>query len=195
MLKTNMEELPKAVELAASLGVDELYAINLDYVVTPEHDEAKAFACPPLRDAFLRIVGEARQIARRAGLTFRPYPLEPEEVALCEANPLKILLVSCDGWVSPCTYLGLSGRTDIPRHFEGKPVTVPRVRFGNVLQQELMDIWNSPDYRAFRQQFARRRLASGTRALLRMTGEEGDAARKMPSPPESCLTCYKLYGL
>ncbi len=195
MMKTNMAELPKAVELAASLSVDELYAINLDYVVAPEHDNLKTFDCPSVRDEFLRIMAEAREGARRVGLPFRPYPLEREEVAVCEANPTAILFISADGWVSPCTYLGLSGRTDIPRHFEGKPVTVPRVRFGSVLHRDLMDIWNSPAYLAFRQQFARRRLAVGSRALVRMTGKEGDPMGKLPPPPEACLTCYKIYGL
>jgi MoaA/NifB/PqqE/SkfB family radical SAM enzyme len=73
-------------------------------------------------------------------------------VANCEANPLKILFISCDGWVSPCTYMGLAGRTDIPRRFDGQSLIVPRLRFGNVLEQDLLDIWNSPAYRAFREQ-------------------------------------------
>lgn len=195
MIKPNMEELPKAVELAASLGVEELYTINLDYVVTPQHDDLKVFACPPLRETFVRIVEQARAIARRSGLTFRPYPLDPEEVAICEGNPLKILFVACDGWVSACTYLGLSGRTSIPRYFEGRAVTVPRLRFGNVLQQDLMDVWNSPAYRAFRQQFERRRLEVGARALLVVIGDERASDLEMPPPPEPCLTCYKRYGL
>lgn len=195
MTRTNMGELPKAVELAASLGVDELYAINLDYVVTREHEDLKAFGCPELREGFLHIIDEARAIARRSGITFRPYPLDPEEAAICEGNPLKILFVACDGWVSPCTYLGLSGRTSIPRYFEGRAITVPRLRFGNVLQQDLMDIWNSPAYRAFRQQFEGRRLEVGARALLVVIGDERASDLEMPSPPEPCLTCYKRYGL
>jgi len=195
MTKTNMAELPKAVELAASLGVDELYAINLDYVVTREHEDLKAFGCPELREGFLHIIDDARAIARRSGITFRPYPLDPEEVAICESNPLKILFVACDGWVSPCTYLGLSGRTSIPRYFEGRAITVPRLRFGNVLQQDLMDVWNSPAYRAFRQQFERRRLEVGARNLLVVIGDERASDLEMPPPPKPCHTCYKLYGL
>jgi MoaA/NifB/PqqE/SkfB family radical SAM enzyme len=195
MTKTNMEELPKAVELAASLGVEELYAINLDYVVAGEHEVLKAFDCQASREAFLRMIDEGRAIARRAGLIFRPYPLDPEEVAICEGNPLKILFVACDGWVSPCTYLGLSGRTDIPRQFEGKAIAVPRVRFGNVLEQDLTEIWDSPAYQAFRQQFARRRLAMGARALGALTRKGEETEARMPPPPDPCLTCYKLYGV
>jgi MoaA/NifB/PqqE/SkfB family radical SAM enzyme len=195
MTKTNMAELPKAVELAAALGVDELYAINLDYVVTREHEDLKAFGCPELREGFMHILDEARAIARRSGITFRPYPLDPEEAAVCEGNPLKILFVACDGWVSPCTYLGLSGRTDIPRCFEGRSIMIPRLRFGNILSQDLMDIWNGPAYQAFRQQFARRCLEVGARALHAVTGDAGTSDSELPPPPEPCLTCYKLYGM
>ena len=67
MTRANVVELPKAVELAASLSVDELFATNLDYVVTPEHDDLKAFGCPPLREAFVRTVDEARAAVQLQG--------------------------------------------------------------------------------------------------------------------------------
>ena len=136
MTRTNIAELPRAVELAASLGVDELYAINLDYVVTPAHDRLRLFGCPDLREGAIRTVEEARRRARRVGLAFRSYPLDLEEVAICEAHPTKILFVSCEGWVSPCTYLTLPGQAEIPRRFQGRQVSVPVVRFGNVLEKE-----------------------------------------------------------
>lgn len=192
MTKTNIAELPQAVELAASLGVDELYAINLDYLVTPTHDELRVFGCPSLRDGFVRTVEEARERARRIGLAFRSYPLDLEEVAICEAHPTKILFISCDGWVSPCTYLSLPGQREIPRWFEGKRVCVPAVRFGSIQDQELMDIWEGAAYREFRERFAERRLGLAARAFATVSGESTEP--KMPAPPEPCRTCYKLYG-
>jgi MoaA/NifB/PqqE/SkfB family radical SAM enzyme len=193
MTKTNIAELPQAVELAASLGVDELYAINLDYLVTPTHDELRVFGCPSLRDGFVRTVEEARERARRIGLAFRSYPLDLEEVAICEAHPTKILFISCDGWVSPCTYLSLPGQREIPRWFEGKRVCVPAVRFGSIQDQELMDIWEGAAYREFRERFAERRLGLAARAFATVSGGESTEP-KMPPPPEPCRTCYKLYG-
>lgn len=193
MTKINMAELPQAVEMAASLGADELVATNLDYVVTHEHDDLRAFACPPLKRAFGRAIDEARARARAAGLSFRPYPLDSEEVAVCEANPLKILFVSADGWVSPCTYMGLAGQTDIPRLFDGKPYRVSRLRFGNVMDQELMDIWESPAYRAFRRQFVGRLMGAATSALSAVGGGGATSANPVPAP-DPCRTCYKLYG-
>jgi MoaA/NifB/PqqE/SkfB family radical SAM enzyme len=195
MTKTNMAELPDAVKMAATLGVDELYAINLDYVLTPEQDDLKAFGDPPRKEAFARAVDEAGEEARRAGLTFRPFPLDPEEVAVCEGDPTRILFISSDGWVSPCPYMGLAGRSDIPRSFDGQSLRVPRVRFGNILEQDLMEIWESPAYRAFRRLFERRLTEALALAVGVETGS-GDAYHPgILPPPEPCVTCYKLYGV
>lgn len=194
MTRTNLAELPRAVELAGALGVDELYAINLDYLAAPAHDHLRVFGRSPEREGLIRIVEEARERARRAGLAFRAYPLELDEVATCEANPAKILFVSCEGRVAPCTYLTLPGQDEIPRWFEGKAVMVPVVRFGNVQERELMDIWDGPAYREFRERFAARRLALATRAMAALSGS-ASADSDIPLPPEPCRTCYKLYGV
>jgi len=194
MTRTNFTELPQAVELAASLGVDELYANNLDYTVTPTHDQLRLYDCPELREEADRRVVEARGRARRAGIAFRAYPIVLEEVAVCEANPTKILFVSCEGWVSPCTYVTLPGQAEIPRRFQGRQVSVPVVRFGNVQEKDLAEIINDQAYRAFRQQFFRRETEAVARALMAATGEAGHEA-DLPPPPTPCLTCYKLYGV
>lgn len=194
MTKTNLAELPRAVELAADLGADELVATNLDYVITPEHEELAAFTLPSRRAAFDSIVSEARDRARRAGLGFRAYPLEAEEKAVCEADPLRILFLSCDGWVSPCNYMGLPGRADVPRRFEGRALRVPRLRFGHILERELTEVWDGPAYRDFRRQFEARRRGSILRALGAVARGPSSFFPGAPAP-EPCRTCYKLYGL
>ena len=189
-----MAELPQAVELAGSLGVDELYATNLDYLVAPAHQDLTAFGCIALRDEFARIMQESQDRAQRIGLVFRPYPLALEETAVCEAHPTRILFIACDGWVAPCTYLALPGQAQIPRWFEGRQVVVPAVRFGNVRDRDPLDIWNAPAYLEFRQQFSERRLGLAARALAAVSAG-GSADSKMPPPPEPCRTCYKLYRI
>ena len=193
MTKANLAELPDAIRLAASLGVDELYATNLDYVITSAQDDSRAFGDRERAASFDAILARAKEQAEGLGVAFRAYPLHPAEVAVCEANPLRILFISSDGSVCPCPYLGLAGRSDIPRRFEGQAFCVERPRFGSVLDQDLRDIWESPAYRAFRHQFERR-LAQAT-----MMAVGGDAAGpgELPAPippPDPCLTCYKLYG-
>ena len=194
MTQSNIGELPDAVDLAVSLGVDELYATNLDYAVTPAHDQRRVFGRPALREGFSRTADEARGRARRAHLTFRPYPLDLEEVAVCEAHPTKILFVSCDGWVAPCTYLSLPGQREIPRWFEGRQVMVPVPRFGNLQDQDLMEIWEGRALCEFRRRFVQREMVAATGALFAAAGGV-DPGADLPPPPEPCVSCYKLYGV
>ncbi len=193
MTTANLAELPRAVELAAALGADELVATNLDYVITPQLDELRAFASSPPARAYREAMEEARTLARRLGVGFRPYPLEPREMAVCDLNPLKILFISADGSVSPCVYTALTGQTEIPRFFDGKPVSIRPVRFGNVNKQDLMQIWESPAYRAFRRQFTERLLATARMAFGAVGGARV-SAQEAPAP-QPCRTCPKLYGL
>ena len=194
MTKTNMAELPRVVDLVATLGADELVATNLDYVPTHEQDALRAFGRHALTEEVARVLEEARARAKAVDLAFRSYPLEPEEVAVCEANPLKILFVSSDGKVSPCTHMGLAGQTEIPRVFDGKPLSVPRVYFGDMNEQELVEIWNSPAYRAFRQQFEARRTAGVAWAVAAVAGGSPASCKTFPPAPESCQSCPKLFG-
>lgn len=194
MTKTNMAELPAVVDLTASMGADELVATNLDYVPTEDQDGLKAFACESQSKAFASAVEEAHNKAKVAGIVFRAYPLEAEEVAICDANPLRILFVSCDGKVSPCTYLGLSGQTEIPRVFEGRNLSVPRAAFGDIREQELEEIWEGPEYRAFRQRFVARRDAAVARGFAVIAGFTPASRRTFPPAPDACHGCPKLFG-
>jgi len=193
MTRANLAELPDVARLAADLGADELVATNLDYAITSSLDELKAYSLSAQARAARDVVDQAKRVARQAGLAFRPYPLEPREVAVCDLNPLKILFISADGWVSPCVYTGVTGQQEIPRVFDGEPVSVPSVRFGNVNDQGLAEIWEAPAYRAFRRQFSERVLGVAKLAV----GGASRAAAEAPLPPapEACRTCPKLYGL
>lgn len=193
MTKSNLAELPGAVELAATLGADELVATNLDYVITPRLDGLKAFAFAGPDPALRETMDRAWATARETGVCFRPYPLAPREMAVCELNPLRILFISAAGWVSPCVYTGLAGQAEIPRFFDGESLRVSPVRFGNVAERELLEIWESPPYRAFRSQFAER-LRGATRLVLSAAGGRG-VEDDVPPPPEPCRTCPKLRGL
>lgn len=192
MTPANLGELPQAVELAASLGADELVATNLDYVMTPALDELRAWSDAPPGPALRRALDDAQAAAARTGIAFRRYPLERREMAVCDLDPLRILFVAADGSVSPCVYTALTGQQEIPRHFEGTQFSIPPVCFGNVNERPLMEIWTGMQYRAFRQLFARRILGARSMALgalaLAGAGDEDAPA------PEPCRTCPKLHG-
>lgn len=193
MTTTNLAELPRAVELAAGLGADELVATNLDYVMTPSLDELRAYGEQPRPGPLREALSAAGEAARKAGIAFRPYPLAFREMAVCDLNPMKILFISADGAVSPCVYTSLTGQHDIPRVFDGKAIEVPVVQFGNVNDRPLAEIWESAAYREFRAQFARRVVAASgfaLGALAARTAPEDD----LPAP-HACRTCPKLYGV
>ena len=192
MTSVNFAELPRAVELAADLGADELVATNLDYVITPRLDELRTYSSSPPAPAYADALKEAHRVARRTGIAFRPHRLQFTEMAVCDLNPLRILFVSADGEVSPCVYTSPLGRSEISRVFEGQPVEVPMVSFGNVNDRSLMEIWEGAAYREFRKRFSRR--VAGASAM--MLGAAGAAHPVNESPaPDACRTCPKLYGV
>jgi MoaA/NifB/PqqE/SkfB family radical SAM enzyme len=194
MTTTSIAELPEAAELAASVGADELVATNLDYVPTAVQDELRVFGRRLHGTESRRAVAEARVRAGRAGLAFRAYPLDLAEAAVCDANPLKVLFVSSDGQISPCPYLGLAGQTEIPRMLDSQRLRVPRLGFGDLREQELLAIWESPDYRAFRGQFRARRAAGLVSAVAATAGARPPGPGTLPPAPDPCRTCPKLFG-
>jgi MoaA/NifB/PqqE/SkfB family radical SAM enzyme len=189
MTPQNLAELPRAAELAAALGVDELVATNLDYVITPGLDALRAYN----EGLPARALEEARAAARRCGIAFRSYPLEYREMAVCDLNPLKILFVSAEGDVSPCVYTSLTGQSSIPRVFEGRALEVPVVRFGNLNERPLAEIWDGAAYREFRARFAKRVVGASHMVLGALAG--GAVAEQETPPPEACRSCPKLYGV
>jgi MoaA/NifB/PqqE/SkfB family radical SAM enzyme len=193
MTPANLAELPRAVELAAELGADELVATNLDYVMTPGLDALRAYGEGPPARALGAALEEARATARRTGIALRPYPLAFREMAVCDLNPLKILFISADGAVSPCVYTSLTGQTAIPRVFDGRALEVPVVQFGNLNERPLAEIWESAAYREFRALFAGRVHGASRMLLGALAG--GAAAQEEVPAPEACRTCPKLYGV
>jgi MoaA/NifB/PqqE/SkfB family radical SAM enzyme len=193
MTPANLGELPAAVELAAGLCADELVATNLDYVMSPALDALRAWSDTAPDPRLQSALDEAGATAARTGIAFRPYPLERSEKAVCDLDPLRILFVAADGSVSPCVYTALTGQSQIPRHFAGEQINIPPVRFGNVNETPLLEVWNAPEYRAFRQRFTRRVIGASSMVLGAFAGA-GAADDAESPPPEPCRTCPKLHG-
>lgn len=156
MTKTNMGELPEAVELANDLGVDELVATNLDYTPTQTQDDLKAFSCTRPDGKYRKLVEMAKTRAGNTDLPLRVYPLEMDEVVMCELNPLRIAFISFDGCVSPCVYLNMTKMRSIPRIFCGSHQAIQRVCFGTIAENDLPGIWDRSEYREFRTAYSRR---------------------------------------
>jgi MoaA/NifB/PqqE/SkfB family radical SAM enzyme len=206
MTKTNIHELPDAVKLAARLGADELVATNLDYPSTSLQDELKVFSCEEANEEYEALIKKSKDLSADHGLSFRAYPLKIEEVIMCELNPVSYVYVSHDGLVSPCVYLNQTRSGKIPRIFCGEKYEVERTVFGDVNEEDLMDIWSKPEYRAFRMKYIRRRdehynafgevpFDFGFSQRIREAEERAAEALKKNPVPEECRTCYKAYGI
>jgi MoaA/NifB/PqqE/SkfB family radical SAM enzyme len=203
MTKTNIKELPEAIELAKDMGANELVATNLDYTPTKIQDDLKAFSCDRVTLDFKISVEQAKKRAEELKIPFRVYPLEMEEVLMCELNPLQIVFFSHDGCVSPCVYLNMTKRGSIPRIFCGSYYETQRLCFGNIVEGNFMEIWNSIDYKNFRKAYSNRIKLLG-KGYIDFNFGSGDIEKfereiktgLSDNPlPAVCKICYKAYGI
>jgi MoaA/NifB/PqqE/SkfB family radical SAM enzyme len=207
MLTTlSVGELPKAVRLASELGVDELVATNLDYPCDELGDSLRVFSCTKAEAEHHQRLAEAKALAAKLKLSFRHYPLEMEELLVCELDPTKNLFIAHDGALGPCVYLNQTrGDGEIPRIFCGKNYTIRRLYFGNACKEGIAGILEKPVWREFTQVF-RRRKEIYTQAFGALSSELSFADLKEAEEcverllsrnplPETCATCYKAYGI
>jgi MoaA/NifB/PqqE/SkfB family radical SAM enzyme len=188
----NVHELPAFVELAHSLGVEQVIAKNLDVILKDADDQRRFFSHTAEPDQEIeQVLAEARLRAKTLGIKLRFYSLRPQEVTVCEHNPLQSLFINWEGVVSPCITLSYA----TSRIFDGKRIQVPCERYGDVRLDDLPEIWEKSDYRDFRSFFEARLLEERQAAIDHLLGGPVDASLELPPAPEGCRTCYYLYGI
>lgn len=161
MLASAMEAVAGLPALMQRLGVQAAVVSTLDYVAAPGL-EAESFG--PQETGRLEraaaILAETAAEARRLGLGFHyELPRSSASGTACRENIGRSLYVSADGGISPCVYLNVPADEIDSKH---------RV-FGNVREQDPLEIWESADFRRFRE-----RLAKG-------------------EPDQPCRTCPKRF--
>lgn len=192
MTRANIEEFPGLVELAASLGADEVVATNLTYSPNLALDRMHLFGEQPL-PSDLEIIRRAQTTAERLGIQLRVYPLQVEPNTLvCDADPLNAVYVNHRGEVTPCVYLGLTVQGQIPRFYNGEAHPFDTISFGNV-QTGFLDALQGKERKAFLSAFEKRNMGSGPLAMLSYLSESGQA--ELPPPPAPCQHCYKMLGV
>jgi MoaA/NifB/PqqE/SkfB family radical SAM enzyme len=151
-LRENLAELPDVVDLAARLGVDEVYLQRLVFwgegLATGDQS---IFTHSSLESE--HIIEEAERRAARHGVSFRgadaqsprasllerPLHVDPEPWRAC-SRPLRLAYVTAQGTALPCC---IAPFTDAP--FEG-------MRLGNYLEDGVASVWHGPAYQRFREQ-------------------------------------------
>ena len=149
-LRENLGELPDVVDLAARLGVEEVYLQRLVFwgeglatsdqsVYVNALDEAERIIAEAERRAALhdvRLHG-ADALSPRASLLERPPAQEPWRGC---SRPLRLAYVTAQGTALPCC---IAPFTDAP--FDS-------YQLGNYLQDGLASVWHGAAYQRFREQ-------------------------------------------
>ena len=193
MTRANLSEFPALVELAGSLGADEVVATNLAYSPSLELDHKHVFGDPPLAED-IEIVARAKETAERLNIPLRVYPLQTESNTLvCDADPLNTIYINHRGDVTPCVYLGLTVQGQVPRFYQDEPHPFDTLSFGNICAG-LKQVLQSQGRRNFVEPFKRRNTSGGPLAVFTyMAGQ--NAGGELPAPPAPCQFCYKMLGI
>jgi MoaA/NifB/PqqE/SkfB family radical SAM enzyme len=193
MMCENFQEMPAYVELAYELGVEQIIFKNLDVILKDGDDERRLFSHEgrPLVDVE-PVMAEAERCARKLGVGLRLYALHPQELTICEHDPLHNLFFNWAGYVSPCITLAYAE----DRVFDGERHLVPCRCFGDINHEPLEQIWNKRAYQKFRQPYETRLRLERQATISALIGNmEGGSSPEMPPAPAVCRTCYYLYGV
>lgn len=183
LMPDNIAELPDAVRLAASLGVDQITLGHVDciphrsleahalYLAATEGDEA--------------LLWKAAGAATEKGIAFKYVPVRLQgEIMVCEPAPLKnTLFITADGAVYPCHQMALPEGAATEVFFRGQSFPYQRERLGNLGDTDLRTILLSSKAKQLRENTLARAECAFT------------FAKDIPPVPAACNTCYKLYGM
>ena len=191
--RANLGEFPALVELAAALGADEVVATNLTYSPSLGLDHMHIFGNQPLPED-LELIDQAKQVAERLNLPLRVYPLQTEPTTLvCDADPVNTVYINHRGEVTPCVYLGLTVKGQIPRFYHGVSHPFDTISFGNV-STDLVKALQGKERETFIAAFQRRNVGGNPLAMFAyMTDQESET--ELPLPPVPCQHCYKMLGV
>jgi MoaA/NifB/PqqE/SkfB family radical SAM enzyme len=146
MLASNMEAVAGLPALMQRLGVHAAVISTLDYIPEPGL-EAEAFQAHEAEKIVraAAILTETEAEARRRGLGFHyELPSPGATGTSCRENISRSLFIAADGSLSPCIYVNLPADIVDPR----------RRVFGNVREQDPLEIWQKGDFRRFRERLA-----------------------------------------
>jgi len=192
MTRANLAEFPSLVELAASLGADEVVATNLTYSPNLALDRMHVFDAQPLPED-IELIQQAKETAGRLNIPLRTYPLQVEpQTMICDADPVNTVYINHRGDVTPCVYLGLTLDGQIPRFFNQEARPFDTITFGNV-RTGLAQALQGEDREAFVSAFKKRNVSTSPLAMFSYISSQEEP--DLPLPPEPCRYCYKMLGV
>ena len=193
MTSVNLNEFPALVELASSLGADEVVATNLTYSPSIMLDNMHVFDEQP-EPGKLEIIAQAQQVADRCNIPLRIYPLQAEpQTLVCDADPINAVYVNHRGDVTPCVYLGLTVQGQVPRFYHGEAKPFDSYSFGNVCDG-FDRVLQGEQRAAFTTAFKNRSAGNNPLAILTLLSAQEEEV-ELSLPPLPCQHCYKMLGV
>lgn len=164
MSKSNFGELPALLEFAAKRRVRHVVINGLEPYTAEQAalTHFDALSEPELRQSFEELEARAAQLGLRLDLP----RLRPEPFETCELIE-HACVIRVDGQVAPCSPLSYAREF----HIAGREERHPLIAFGSIAERSLLEIWNDPQFLAFR-----------TSALVEL-------------PHAACKTCLKRAGV
>lgn len=201
IMENNIHQLEDIVRLASKLGVDQVNFKQCDVI---RFDQAKGLGLFTREESKTvkqheKKLNRVRKLARKLRLETTAYSFIPDEQPVCDQNPRKSMFIGYDGFVSPCINLAMGG----PTEFMGAAEIFPTVQYGNILRDDLKELWTSEVCLKYRNRFHKRsqihdKILSGSdtgSSLLSLRRAFQDAIAAMPEAPEGCGVCHYLYGV
>lgn len=201
LMDTNHHQVEEIVHLAAKLGVDQVNFKQCDVIRGDAGKGHGLFGPQETRDIrrLRKSLAKARRLAQKLGLLTTAFSFTPEEQAVCEQDPRNSMFVRYDGTVAPCINLAIGG----PTTFLGEDVEMPSAHYGQLPQDDLLDLWNSDKCKFYRQRFEHRVQKHDQVLTNQLIGSSGfnrqkaldEAQSAMPTPPKGCNVCHYLYDI
>ena len=160
MLASNVEAVRGLPKLMEDWGVHAVVVSTMDYIPSPEM-EHEAFA-PHEREkieAARVVLEEVGAAVRASGRDFYASLPASEPAPCCRERAHRTLYADASGEISPCVYLNVPMEAEQPR----------RTVFGQVNETDPTEIWDIPEYQAFRK------------------------AVETADPPAACVSCAKRF--
>jgi MoaA/NifB/PqqE/SkfB family radical SAM enzyme len=197
MVKDNVLEVPTVPSFAKGLGIGEVILTNICHTINTWQEEQRVFAWGNGENPYEEIVRKAEANAKKLKIRLRRPSLSATDVSVCAENPLRNLYISADGEVSPCVYLYPPLPSPFKRIFCSQTYSVEKVSFGNVFRESFPAIWNTENYKNFRNRFRKReeKFKEAYLSFWDKTPMKHIEETAFPQSPESCQSCHKMLGV
>jgi len=199
LMDMNFHQVEDMVRLAAQLGVDQLNFKQCDVIRGDRGKGLGLFGPNETKDIrkMQKSLKKACHLAKKLNVRTTVFPFTTYEQPVCVQDPRDSLFIGYNGTVAPCINLAIGG----PTTFLGEDVIMPSVHYGQLPQDDLMDLWQGETCKHYRQGFEQRSQKHKNTIVNTLFGFSGSnraraiqAAREaMPDPPKGCNVCHYLH--